>query len=190
MTVVSIRLDAMELRLAAVERVVFGDDPQREAELGWDDASQPRRVSAERVAGSQYQAHTDAAVSEAQTPEPAAPSPARGQVGVSEVADAIELVDDPPAWLAREAVGSIVPDTPAGRLAAEAAGILASVLEKHLHPVSLVLHAVLDERQLQADVQQAEPEPRRQAELERQAELGSHYQAYPEIDGPQLEAGD
>jgi hypothetical protein len=101
-----------------------------------------------------------------------------------------------PAWIAREAVGSVAPDTPPGRLAAEAAGILASVVESTCNrcPSSCTRSWTSCNCRL---TQQAEPEPRPQAELQRQAELERlrqleverYHQMHAEIEEPQLEAG-
>jgi hypothetical protein len=156
MTDIVSRITELERRLAAVERAVFGDDPQREAVLRRQDASQPDIGPVTKAVGAALGdrgAVLEAPEHQQSEPECATAPDGHGRRAVADLADAVGLVADLPGTLTQEAVSSVTPDTPGGRFVADIAGSVMSVAIGHPHLAPFVAHEVLEVLQMQADDQ-------------------------------------
>lgn len=175
MTDISSRVAELERRVAAVERAVFGDDPQREAELRREDDRQPDiRLIKEAAATARHDREGPELPDHAQQVSECVTAPSHDQRLVADLGDAVGLVADPAGGFVREVVSRVMPDTPAGRLVADVAGGVVLAAE-HLHPASLALRGAAEAWQLQDDIWHGS--------------MKSDRRAHAQHEQPQLEAG-
>jgi hypothetical protein len=156
MTDIISRIAELERRLAAVERAVFGDDPQREAVLCRQDASQPDIGPVTKAVGTalgDQGGGPEAPERRELEPECATTPAGHGRRAVADIAGAVGLVADLPGTLTQEAVSSVTPDTPGGRFVANITGSVMSAAIGHPHLAPLLAHEVLEVMQMQADDQ-------------------------------------